>query len=150
MIEILIPGEPVGKQRAKIFPIKMKSGFIVRRGVTPTKTKNYETLIKELFAIDYPGFIPLEGPLVLSIEAFLTIASSKSEKKKAAMASGLIVPTKKPDLDNVMKTVADALQGVAYLNDSQIADAHIKKRFSRTPSLLIRLSKIEQGEGCSE
>lgn len=147
MLEILVPGEPVAKGRPKIFPIKLKSGLVIRGGVTPQKTRNFEATIKQIFASTYPGFIPLEGPLVLSIEAFLTIASSKSEKKKAAMASGEIIPTKKPDLDNLMKTVADALQTIAYKNDSQIANAHIRKRFSKTPSLVIRLSKIEQGEG---
>jgi len=63
------------------------------------------------------------------------------------MAIGEIIPTKKPDVDNLLKTVADALQGVAYLNDSQIADAQIKKRFSRTPSMKIKLEKITQSEG---
>ena len=137
IIELIVPGEPVGKQRAKVFPVRTKTGFIIRRGVTPAKTVSYETLIRELFAVKYPGFQPLEGPLVLKIEAFLGIPKSASRKKREAMAAGEILPEKRPDFDNLAKTAADALEGVAFRNDSQIADAQIRKRWSLAPRLKI-------------
>lgn len=136
-LELIIPGEPVGKQRPKVFPIKTRTGFIIRRGVTPEKTVNYETLIRELFAVKYPAFQPLEGPLQLEVEAFLSIPKSVSRKKRTAMIQGVVIPEKRPDFDNLLKTVADALQGVAFRNDSQIADAVIRKRYSETPRMKI-------------
>jgi len=139
MIELFIPGEPVGKQRARVFPIRMKTGQVIRRGVTPEKTANYETLVKQLFIASYSGFVPLEGPLSLELEAFLLIPKSASQKKQAAMEAGEILPEKRPDADNLMKTVADALQGLAFRNDSQIADAWIRKRYGRTPGMRIVL-----------
>ncbi len=146
MIELFIPGEPVGKQRARVFPVRTKTGFIVRRGVTPEKTANYEALIKQLFAVAYPGFIPLEGPLSLVIEACLLIPKSVSGKRQAAMEAGEILPEKRPDVDNIMKTAADALQGLAFRNDSQIADAQIKKRYSRTQGMRVRLESLMRSE----
>jgi Holliday junction resolvase RusA-like endonuclease len=137
MIELIIPGEPVGKQRPKVFPMRTRTGLIIRRGVTPEKTMNYETLIRQLFAVKYPGFEPLEGPLALTVEAFLLIPKSASRKKKAAMADGEIIPEKRPDFDNLAKIAADALQGFAYRNDSQIAEAVIRKRFSQVPRMKI-------------
>ena len=137
MIELEIPGEPVGKQRPKVFPMRTRTGLIIRRGVTPEKTVNYETLIRQLFAVKYPGFEPLGGPLALTVEAFLLIPKSASRKKKAAMAEGEIIPEKRPDFDNLAKTAADALQGVAFRNDSQIAEAVIRKRYSQVPRMRI-------------
>jgi Holliday junction resolvase RusA-like endonuclease len=133
-IELVVPGEPVGKQRPRIYG---------RHGVTPEKTVRYETLIRELFAVKYPGFEPLGGPLALILEAYLSIPKSESKKKRTAMAAGAILPVKSPDFDNLAKIAADALQTVAYRNDAQIAEAQIQKRYSETPRLRIALGPIE-------
>ena len=146
MIELLIPGEPVGKQRPKVFPVRTKTGLIIRRGVTPAKTVSYETLIRELFAVKYPGFRPLEGPLALTVEAFLGIPKSASRRKRAGMEAGEIIPEKRPDFDNLAKTAADALQGIAFRDDSQISDAVIRKRYSATPGMRIVIELVGEGE----
>ena len=146
MIRLIIPGEPQGKQRAKVFPIRMKSGLIIRRGVTPAKTVAYETLIRELFAVTYPGFMPMEGPLSMEVDAYLGIPKSASRKRREAMEGGAVVPEKRPDVDNVLKTAADALQGLAFLNDSQIAEAIIRKRFSSQPRMIIRIGPVGEGK----
>ena len=145
-VELIIPGEPVGKQRAKVFPVRTRTGLIIRRGVTPEKTVNYETLIRQLFAVKYPAFEPLEGPLALTVEAFLLIPKSASGKKRAAMADGEIIPEKRPDFDNLAKTAADALQGVAFRNDSQIAEAVILKRYSTAPRMKIVIEPVAEVE----
>lgn len=36
------------------------------------------------------------------------------------MVKNKIYPTKKPDVDNIIKIIADALNGVAYNDDKQI------------------------------
>lgn len=48
--------------------------------------------------------------------------SAKASRIKDVVAE---VDTRKPDVDNVLKTVMDALEGVAYENDSQVVDAHV-------------------------
>ena len=132
-ISLTIPGEPVAKQRPRIFPVRIRTGLIIRRGVTPAKTVGFETLIRQIFAMRYPGFVPLEGPLTLTVTAFLGIPKSASRVKRAAMEAGEILPDKRPDFDNLAKTAADGLQGFAFLNDSQVTDAVIRKRYSTMP-----------------
>ena len=144
MIELEIPGEPVGKRRPKVFPVKTRAGFIVRRGVTPEKTLSYETLIRELFAVKYPGFRPLEGPLALEVEAFLGIPKSASRKKREGMEAGIIIPEKRPDFDNLAKTAADALQGLAFRDDAQISDGVIRKRWGAVPGMRILISRVSE------
>lgn len=51
------------------------------------------------------------------------------------MVSGNIRPTHKPDFDNVTKAVCDALNGIAYSDDSQIVDAMERKFYSEQPRI---------------
>ena len=95
-IVLSVPGQPMGKARARV----TKSGF----AYTPLKTVNYETLIKELFAIKYPDFQPIEGPVRMTLDAWMKMPKA-SKKKMDAMELGIIRPTKKPDLSNILKIV---------------------------------------------
>jgi Holliday junction resolvase RusA-like endonuclease len=134
MIKLTIPGEPIGKARPRWSP----------HGVyTAQKTMSYETLIKELFTINYPGFKPIEGPVAIILEIFQAIPKSAAAKKKAEMIKGKIRPVKKPDADNVLKIFGDGLQGIAYRNDTQIIEAHVYKFYSETPRAELILKELE-------
>ena len=132
-IILTIPGEPKGKQR----PRWHKVGTY-----TPKETVDYETYIKELFVIKYPDFELLETALRLGLTAYLKIPKSKSQKKQALMESNDIKPTKKPDLDNVLKIFLDALEGLAYKNDNQFVRIDAFKCYSSKPRLEISIKEI--------
>lgn len=130
-ITLTIPGEPRGKQRAKWSPVGTYS---------PKETVNYETYIKQLFAIKYPSFIPIESALTAELWAGLIIPKSASKKKIGMMKLGIIKPTRRPDVDNILKLTLDALEKLAYKNDSQICRVVIDKDYSERPRLEITLS----------
>jgi len=130
-ISLTIPGEPKAKQRPKWF----KHGTY-----TPEKTVSYESYIKELFATKYPEFMPKETALTLHIYAGLFMPKSTSKKKVDMMKLGIIKPIKKPDVDNLLKTVMDALEKLAYKNDSQIVRVVMDKDYSERPRLEITIS----------
>jgi len=136
MIELTIPGEPVAKSR----PRMTKSGFVY----TPVKTVNYETLIKELFIIKYPSFQPLEGPVRMSLSAWLKIPRSASKRKVEAMKGGEIRPTKKPDMSNILKSVEDALNNLAYCDDKQIVECELEKRYGSRPRIELVIEDISR------
>jgi Holliday junction resolvase RusA-like endonuclease len=131
MIKLVIPGEPVAKGRPRV----TKWGTY-----TPEKTKNYETLVKELFFIEH-GQPLLEGPLSMRVQAYFTIPKSTSKKRKELMKSGEIRPTKRPDLDNILKIIGDALNEVAYKDDKQIISASIEKFYSDEPRLEVEIKE---------
>lgn len=135
MITLTIPGPPVGKQRARV--VRSRAGFPV--AFTPAKTKNYETLVRELFALKYPGFVPLDDPVEMELDVFLPIPKSASRRRRELMATGAIRPAVRPDLSNVLKSVEDALNGVAYRDDSMIVHQVIKKQFAYSPRVELRL-----------
>lgn len=133
MITLTIPGEPVAKGR----PRMMKSGI----AFTPTKTRNYETLVKELFIISKQE--RLEGELRATILAYFQIPKSATKAKRVRMESGLIRPIKRPDLDNIAKAVLDALNGLAYQDDSQIVSLAVEKYYADQPKVEISIREVQ-------
>ena len=127
-----IPGEPVAKARPRV----------TRAGITytPAKTVNYETLVKELFCVAYPDHRPVDVPVRMLLKAYFGIPASWSKKKQQAALDGSIRPTKKPDIDNIIKTM-DALNGIAWRDDSQVVHVTASKYYSDRPRLEIQIQE---------
>ena len=62
------------------------------------------------------------------------------------MDEGKISHTKKPDLDNLVKLVLDAYNGVLYDDDSQIISRSLSKMYSLTPGIEINITEIDDEE----
>jgi Holliday junction resolvase RusA-like endonuclease len=105
---------------------------------TPAKTKNYEETVKWCYQMAAHGArFPDNEPLSMLVVAYRPIPKSASAKKKSLMRAGAERPITKPDWDNVGKIVSDALNGIAYRDDSQIVDARVVKRYSDNPMVKV-------------
>lgn len=131
-----VPGEPVGKGRPRVV---CRGGFT--QTYTPEKTASYENLVKLEFQRQ-GGRMMKDGPVYLSIQAWYGIPKSVSKRKREAMIGGLILPTRKPDCDNVAKVIADALNGLAWRDDSQVVALHVCKRFGETPGVSVLMEEV--------
>ena len=137
---ICVPGEPIGKGRPRIG----------RRGshammFTPQKTADYESKIRsegEKVMIAY-GRIALAGPLQIDLTITLGIPTSYSKKRATACLEGREHPTKVPDWDNVAKAVCDALNGVVWVDDKQIVDAVVRKRYGEIPCIVAVITPLD-------
>lgn len=78
----------------------------------------------------------------LDVVAYYGIAKSDSKKKRAAKLANEIRPTKKPDLDNVFKAIADGLNNIAYHDDSQIVGCSVEKYFSEEPRVEVTIREV--------
>jgi Holliday junction resolvase RusA-like endonuclease len=131
-ISFCVMGEPKGKGRPRF----TRSGH----AYTPKDTIEYENRIRQAYRMaDAPM---LTGSIGIGIKAYYGIPKSRSNRIKAEMAEGKIRPTKKPDADNVIKVIADALNGIAYHDDSQIVEAHLEKWYADEPRIEVMLSTI--------
>lgn len=107
------------------------------------ETEAHEKAIAEYAALLLRGRNqPTEEPLCLMVHAFRSVPESWSDADRARALDGNIAPTSRPDGDNYLKLVQDALNGIAYRDDSQIIDSHVIKRYSAEPALRVELREL--------
>ena len=73
---------------------------------------------------------------------FYSIPKSTPKKNIEPMLAGKIRPCKKPDIDNIIKIIFDALNGVAYKDDTQIFEVHAVERYGETARVEVELFEI--------
>src|SRR5262245_3449767 len=88
------------------------------------------------------GRKPLTGPLSLTVEAFLPVPRSWSKKKQRMAIAGLVRPTGRPDLDNIIKST-DALNAITWGDDTQVVDVRASKRYSDKPRLVLTITSLD-------
>ena len=138
MIQFTVLGCPVGKGRPKFSTFNGHA-----TAYTPAKTVSYETLVKLSYqqqCNDKPH--DKDIPLRAEITAYFPIPKSTSMKRKLMMLDGQIRHTKKCDADNLAKAVLDALNGIAYYDDSQVCELSVSKLYSDNPRVIVNISEI--------
>ena len=136
MIQIIVPGQPQGKGRARF----ARQGKFVR-AFTPEKTVAYEGLIALAGQKVMEGRNLMDGPVYLTVEAIFAFPKSGwSQKKRASRPIHWHVS--KPDNDNIIKAVADGLNGIVWKDDSQVALAKGSKFYGDVPRLIITVEAL--------
>jgi Holliday junction resolvase RusA-like endonuclease len=130
-IEFTVDGPPIGKGRPKA----VRFGNQVRM-YTPKKTSEYETDIAFKAAQVMADLEAVETPVSVGVLAYYPIPASWSKKRQQAAIDGTEIPGK-PDLDNVLKAVLDALNGVVYVDDKQVVRLTGGKAYSTYPRLVV-------------
>ncbi len=132
-----MPGTPRGKQRPRVCRINGRSITY-----TPKQTVDYENQIRSIYSkvanFKFERCVPLE----VAVFAIFAPPKSVSQKVRALMLNGEILPTKRPDGDNIIKVVLDALNGVAFHDDGQICKIYFEKMYSETPEIRVLIKNI--------
>lgn len=131
--EFEVPGKAQAKQRPRLG----RFGKVY----TPNNTHSYENWIKLCFIDKYKNFVTLKEDIFMEILIYKGIPKSTSKKKKEQMLLGLIKPTTKPDIDNIVKSIFDALNKIAYNDDSQICFLQVRKIYAEEEKVIIRFSE---------
>lgn len=134
MYEFEMIGSIVGKARPRM---NTRTG----KAYTPTNTKNYEYFLRQWFIRKYHNFKPIDGRVKVSIIAYFEVPKSTSKKKEAEMLSNSISPTKKPDIDNIVKIVLDGMNKFAFKDDTQVIKLEVEKKYAETPRISIKIEE---------
>jgi len=139
-ISFTIPGKPFAKQRARA---TARGGFA--RMYTPSETVSFE---RQVGVIARPFFAePITGPVRLTITATFAPAPSWSKKKTAAHMGQHHIS--KPDLDNIAKATKDALNRIAWGDDSQVAECLLVKRWGAVAGTVVTVEALTIEKGCA-
>lgn len=118
---------------------------------TPEKTVVYEGRIRKHFCeaigagVQQEPFFPKGSPVEVVIEAYYRPPARTSRKRLALMHDGRLRPLRKPDVDNIVKAVCDALNGWAYHDDSQVVHIAASKFFSGDEGVWITVRNPDGG-----
>lgn len=145
MLDFIVYGAPQGKGRPRVGRV----GDHVRM-FTPAKTLAYEGLVAHCGAAAMAGRPLLEGPVELRLLIDVQIPASWSKKKQAQALAGEILPTTKPDVDNVIKAIGDGLNGVVWKDDVQVTDVITRKRYSEKPQVRVLVRPAVTAEAAQQ
>lgn len=143
-VKFTVWGEPKGKGRPRFARVGNYT-----KTYTPQETVSYENLVKFEYRRQCGDEVFDKAEMLdMRIFAYYKIPKSVSKKKHRQMLDKDIRPTKKPDADNIVKIIADSLNGIAYYDDSQIVDTMIRKYYSENPRVEIIIQNVGGLEKC--
>jgi len=129
--ELTIKIEPVPKARARV---------VNGHAFTPERTRVYEQAVAIAWRAKHKTLH--QGRLKVSLTFAMKIPKSMKKDDVLKAVNGEIVPLKRPDIDNLIKAVLDALNGVAWVDDKQITKICAEKIYGIEPYVHIEI------EGC--
>lgn len=129
---VTIPGIMRGKGRPR---------FGNGHTYTDAKTASAETWVKSC-AIDQCGTPRIPGPLSVVIDVGVPVPKSWSKRDRARALAGGMCPTTKPDIDNCVKLIADALNDILWKDDSQIVSLTARKRYVEDAATTLRVWQV--------
>lgn len=139
-LSFTVPGTPVAKGRPRV---TARGGFA--RAYTPQKTRIAEASF-EARAFQYRPATPFAGPLRLEVVFMMPIPKSFPKWRRASAEEGNTHPVGKPDIDNLLKLIADAMSGAFWLDDKQIVEAEVRKMYGPVPQTKVVVTELTQEE----
>jgi Holliday junction resolvase RusA-like endonuclease len=128
-IRFTVFGVPVPKARART--VRLKNGK--SHSFTPDKTAHWEARVVDEAIAHLPQRI-MDGPLVL--EATFYLLKPKSKPKK------VLYPAGRPDLDNLIKSITDACNGLLWTDDARIVDIKARKEYGSPPRVEVSIREV--------
>ena len=132
-------------RRIKINPVAASRPRVTKRGTY--YAKEYESF-KKSFPLLLGKPNKLNG--ALSVIIALTIPVPKSITKKEKLSRLGNYHTMKPDADNYAKAILDAMNGIYYEDDAQVAMLSISKKWGVEGEIQIVVREIEEKEKVHE
>ena len=121
-INITIPGEPKPQSRPRSRAVQKAGKWIAMTYQPKGPDMDYRTRIAQMAASEMVGRQLFDGPLAMWVLLAVTKPKSKPKYKRC--------PDVKPDIDNYIKAICDALEGIVFRNDSQICQLIVKKLYA--------------------
>ena len=108
-----------------------------------TKNLSFSLMQKDIRWLDHVNAEKhsalIESEIRLFLDIYRPIPKSISKNKREDAISGVLRPTKKPDLDNLVKGIKDGLSKVIWHDDAQILEMNVRKFYSENPRAVVKV-----------
>ncbi len=131
--EFTVPGIPKGQKRARFSAV---TGFV--KAYKPTENTQRENLIALAYKQAEPDIPPCECAVKLTLYAKFLVPKSWSKKKRENPG----YKVSKPDLDNIVKSVKDGLNRVAWVDDSQVVTIDAEKVYGDRDEMVVIIERL--------
>ena len=138
-ISFHVPGVPVGKGRPRVTSIAGRA-----RMYTPAKTAAYEGLVAHAAQAAMQGRPLIDVPVMCAVHIDCPVPASWSQRKQQQALAGFVLPTSKPDADNVVKAIMDGCNGVLWRDDVLVVDLFVRKRYATTPCVRVEVRDVRE------
>ena len=143
MVDFVVIGKPVPKGRPRF---TTRGGYV--RAITPPETVEYEKLVRASYKRDCGDYMfPADIALEMWLRIYMPIPKYARKRDLPSLESEMVLHTKRGDTSNILKSVEDALNGVAYKDDGQIAAVIATKCYSANPRVEVEIRDIY---GCAK
>ena len=134
-------GVPQGRPRA----VRMGAGV---RMYDPPKSKAYKQMVSARVRsyMKINGIQTITEPLAVHLNFYFTPPKSYSKKRIRAIEAKEELFTKKPDLDNLAKSILDSCNNLLFKDDSQIVGLTIGKHYGHEDYVDVKVQIIETGK----
>lgn len=134
VITFEVPGQPIAQQR----PRAASRGKFVT--IYDAKESRAAKAHVALYAGLAQGNKPMElGPLSATVDFYIKKPKSKIRKHSTPFP----YPNSKPDIDNMIKLVFDAINGITFKDDNQIIELHCRKKWAiEEPKTIVSIYKV--------
>jgi len=140
ILQLDIPMHAQGKGR----PRSGQSGV----HYTPKDTRNKEAYMMMTAAKEMGDKPIVSGPIILSIGILISLKKNLTKAEKIRYEKGMMYPTQKPDIDNILKSIMDALNGIVWLDDKQVVRVIIFKDYTELrPLIQVKIEEMVDDDG---
>jgi Holliday junction resolvase RusA-like endonuclease len=116
-VQFVIPGKPHGHQRHRARVVRAGAKAFAQLYDT-SRNREFKKKVQDAWNDATKSGEPFDpiGPIAITVEAVFhnTLPARKREPNRARWR------LKKPDIDNIVKAIMDALNGLAYIDDAQV------------------------------
>ncbi len=149
MISIRIATIPVAQPRQRTAIRRSRDGKIFTGNYTPANHPVQQFKSDVRAAVQREVDSPLDGPVQLRV-MFLMPRPKRLVWKRRDMPRACHIS--RPDLDNLVKAVKDALNGIAWRDDSQVMSLSAGKCYAsghEHPGVEIEIAALDEAHNCT-
>ena len=133
-VTFTVPGKPRGLPRPRA---TARGGYV--RFYGSASAKKLLARIRAAYLAAAGKHVPHQGAVELWVSAFFAAPTRLRKADRGRLADEAASHVGKPDLDNIIKAVCDALNELAWEDDSQVAYITASKNYGASPQLWVRV-----------